>query len=165
MDLLDSRVGSLETMVHGGQEHIVGGLDIKTQIARLIEDTSSLDQKVPQLKACRELLSNMHVDITKRKTTLGNIQERVNELVESKASIEQSITDLRTLKELSKPSILNFDELHDIPVLEQRLNKIEGIVKPLIQQAMQQSEQIDAYLDTYEQLMSLCLEAERGLLS
>jgi len=160
MDLLESRVGSLEAMVQGGHE-IVGGFDIKTQIARLVEDAGSLDQKVPQLKACRELLSHMHVDITKRKTTLGNIQERVNELVESKASIEQSIADLRTLKELSKPSILNFDELHDIPVMEQRLDKIEGIVKPLIQQAMQQSEQIDAYLDTYEQLMSLCLEAER----
>ena len=40
MDLLESRVGSLEAMVHGGQE-IVGGHDIKAQIEKSVQHGSA----------------------------------------------------------------------------------------------------------------------------
>jgi len=105
----------------------------------------------------------MHFEIAKRKTTLCNVQERVNELLAGRAAIEQTIQALQTLQEHSKPAVLNFDALHDIPVLEQRLERIEVIVRPLIDQALLQSEQIDAFLDKYERMMCAMDAATKGL--
>ena len=100
-------------------------------------------------------VAKLNLDISRRKTTLSNIQERVNELVAAKASISQSIADLHTMSKHSQPSVINFDGLHDIPAMEQRLNRIEALVRPLVQQAEQQSCQIDTFLDGYEQLMRM----------
>jgi len=157
MDLLELRVQGLESLLRGreGLGTADEGGALRFRLEKLAEDVSALDDKVPHLRACRELLAQMHVDITKRKTTLASVQERVGELLAAKASITRAVEDLRTMNELAKPSVINFDGLHDIPALEQRLASIEALVAPLVQQAQHQSRQIDDYIDSYTTLIRL----------
>ena len=97
----------------------------------------------------------MQTDISKRKTTLDSVQERVRELLSGRAAIEDAVSGLEALQRLADPAIINHDALHDIPVLQARLDKIEVLLRPLIHEVQAQSEQIDNFLDTYEELMKL----------
>jgi len=98
-------------------------------------------------------VDKLQTDIYKRKTTLDTVQERVRELLSGRAAIEEAISSLESLQQLASPAIINHDALHDIPTLQQRLDKIQDLLRPLIPEVQWQSEQIDSYLDTYEELM------------
>ena len=98
-------------------------------------------------------MDKLQTDIYKRKTTLDTVQERVRELLSGRAAIEEAISSLESLQQLASPAIINHDALHDIPTLQQRLDKIQDLLRPLIPEVQWQSEQIDSYLDTYEELM------------
>lgn len=101
------------------------------------------------------IVGKLHLDIYKRKTTLSNIQERVNELISNRVSIEQAINNVKSLNQLSNPAFINHDGLYDISVLRDRLDKIENLLRPLIARTQQQSLEIDMYLDSYEEMMKL----------
>jgi hypothetical protein len=45
--------------------------------------------------------------------------------------------------------------------LQQRLDKIQDLLRPLIPEVQRQTEQIDSYLDTYEELMKLAEDLGR----
>ena len=106
-------------------------------------------------------VDKMQTDINKRKTTLDTVQDRVRELLSGRAAIEEAISSLETLQQLSSPAIINHDALHDIPSLQQRLDKIQDLLRPLIPEVQRQTEQIDSYLDTYEELMKLAEDLGR----
>lgn len=139
-------------------EQLVGlssASQLQSRLEALRAHVEKTESEVPDLKACRELLSKMKLDIYRRKTTLASMTDRANELLSARSGIDEAVADLKAVEALSQPSILNHDALHEIPSLTVRLNVVDALLRPLVAQVQAQSLQIDSYLDAYEALVQL----------
>lgn len=156
-ELVLRRVEHCEQLV-GGAGSSPAALELQSRLEELRAHVERAEVDVPDLRACRELLSKMKLDIYRRKTTLASMTDRANELLVARSAIDQAVADLKAIEALSQPSILNHDALHEIPTLALRLDGIDALLRPLVAQAQAQSLQIDAYLDAYEEFVLLMNE-------
>lgn len=156
-ELVLRRVEHCEQLV-GGAGSSPAALELQSRLEELRAHVERAEVDVPDLRACRELLSKMKLDIYRRKTTLASMTDRANELLVARSAIDQAVADLKAIEALSQSSILNHDALHEVPTLALRLDGIDALLRPLVAQAQAQSLQIDAYLDAYEEFVLLMNE-------
>lgn len=147
--LLNNRLDYVDIIIFGKQNDDPDKLQfLKERLNAASLSAVRLDNELPQIAACRDLMLKMKPLLSKSKSSLSLTLERLETMFALRAEIESTIDSLIAVEKTAKSA--NISVSIEIIQFQKDLTRIDGILTPLIALSDKQSNEIDAFLSTYE---------------
>ena len=125
---------------------------LKERLDRVHRLSEKLDADLPDIVQCRDLAVKLKPFLHRSKTSMVQVSEKLQSLLSMKQELEQLIGQLLYVDQVSKT--LPYQDI-DVSHMQLQLNHVEQMLSSLTITVKQQTEQIDVFLEMYEQTMEV----------
>jgi hypothetical protein len=163
--IIENRIDVIESTFFTGKkcEDPLGyPIKVVEKMQNINARVTAMEEEIPNVPICSNLITEIRPYISQRKTSLNNIVERVDDLMNKRKEILQFVDDLTTIQKLSQYT-LNGEEFIDIEMLQNKISFFDNQLQPLIMEVAAQSQMLDELLDAYERAMLLVSETSLEL--
>jgi hypothetical protein len=151
---LNNRLDLIDIAVFGiPHEKEIKSTNLKDRLIFITNSTVKVEKDIPQIVVCREYIMKLKPHILKSKTSLAQTMEHLQSILVIKAELESIVNMLGCVKSSSESIILPVSL--DIMNNQRELTRINAILDPLLILSRKQSEELDIFLSTYEQAVSI----------
>jgi hypothetical protein len=147
--LLSNRLDFVDVIIFGKPNDDPDKLQLlKDRLSAASLASVRFDNELPQIAMCRDLMLKMKPLLSKSKSSLSLTLERLETIFALRAELEGTIDGLVAVEKTAKSA--NISACVEIAQFQEDLLRIDGILTPLIALSNKQSDEIDAFLSTYE---------------
>lgn len=158
LELLTRRIEVLEKCYVGVPNSYFTGeqYDITSKLDEISAKISIVEQEVPALKTCHDLIKKMQPLVFSKRANLTEILQRIDTISSGRHLLNDNIADLKAISELS-PAINSYN-FTEVEVLQGRLDSLEIELQCLKEESKTQTNEIDELLEIYEHAVSIISE-------
>lgn len=159
VELLNNRLNLINMTIFGKEnenENETKNINIfKDRLSNITNATMKIENDIPQIISCRELIIKLKPHLSKSKLSLSQTTEKLETAIAMKSELENIINMLITVENTSE--FMNLPLSIEIMKYQQDLKRVENILLPLIELSKKQSEELDEFLTTYENTVSFAV--------
>ena len=149
VELLNNRLDFVEITVFGKATADPSELPhLRERLDALSVSARNLENEIPQISVCRELLLKLKPQLCKSKSSLALTIERLETAFAMRRELEDTVDMLLSIEGTAQSA--NISASTDIAQYQEKLTKVESLLRPLITVSNEQSDEIDSFLSTYE---------------
>ena len=149
LHLLSSRLDFVDISILGKvNEDPLRLLQLRERLRDVNAFTTKLDNEIPQVAACRELMLKLKPQLSKSKSSLAQTMERLDAALAIKTELEEIVSHLLAVENTTQ--MLDLTASIDITAFQEAIIRVESTLKPLIELSRRQSEELDDFLSIYE---------------
>lgn len=147
--LLSNRLDFVDVIIFGKPNDDSDKLQLlKERLSAVNLSAVRFDNDLPQIAVCRDLMQKMKPLLSKSKSSLSLTLERLEAIFALRAELESTVDVLVAIEKTAKSA--NISACIEIAQFQEDLLRIDNILTPLIALSNKQSDEIDAFLSTYE---------------
>jgi hypothetical protein len=149
VELLNNRLDLINLSIFGTANEDEQQLTkLKERLDGILNSAIKIENEIPHIVICRDLVSKLKPHLSKSKSSLAQTTERLEVALAMKAELEGVVKMLIAVQNGTES--VNLPLSVDLSLYQNDLIRIENLLEHLLLLSKKQSEELDAFLSTYE---------------